>query len=79
MELTYEQIREKESQERAMYQWWTLLSEQERQRILKGIPGCLKFGLTQTNLPEAGKQAIVDAYAKHRLWVEELEAAHPSA
>ena len=78
MELTYEQIREKESQERAMYQWWTLLSEQERQRILKGIPGCLKFGLTQTKLPEAGKQALIEAYAKHLLWVESLEAAHPS-
>jgi hypothetical protein len=78
MELTYEQMKEREAKGRAMYQWWTLLSEQERQKIVKGIPGCLKFGLTQTNLPEAGKQALVNAYAEHLLWVESLEAAHPS-
>ena len=77
MELTYEQIREKESQERAMHQWWTLISERERQDIVKGIPRCLEFGCTVTvqRLPEGGKTAVKEAYARHCKHVEMVEKA----
>lgn len=79
MDLTYEQMRAKQNAERAMAQWWVLLSEQGRQTIVKGIPRCLEYGCTVTmqRLPDAGKLAVQTAYAKHRKAVDELEATFP--
>jgi hypothetical protein len=39
-------------------QWWTMLPEHERQRVLEGIPGCREYGLVKTNLPAAGEAAV---------------------
>lgn len=79
IELTYEQIRAQQDAERAMHQWWTLISERERQDTVKGIKGCLQYGCTVTvqRMPEAGKLAVMGAYAKHMKVVADLEAAHP--
>ena len=79
-ELTYEQVKAKQDAERLMYQWWTLLSEQERQDAVKGIVGCLQFGLTRnvTQMPETGKLAVELAYARHLEHVAELERLHPA-
>lgn len=81
MELTYEQIKAKQDAERAMHQWWTLISERERQDTVKGIRGCLEYGCTVTvqRMPDAGKLAVRDAYARHCKLVADLEAKHPSA
>ncbi len=79
--MTYEEIKAKQDAERAMHQWWILISERERQDTVKGIRGCLEYGCTVTvqRMPEAGKQAVQDAYAKHCKHVAELEARYPSA
>jgi hypothetical protein len=81
MELTYEQIRAREDADRAMYQWWTMLSERERQETVKGIKGCLQFGLTfyVQRMPETGQTAVRQAYARHLEWVAKLEAEHPES
>jgi hypothetical protein len=80
MDLTYEQIRAQQDAERAMHQWWILISERERQDTVKGIRGCLEYGCTVTvqRMPDAGKMAVQDAYAQHLKRVADLEAAHPS-
>jgi hypothetical protein len=80
MELTYEQIKAQQDAERIMHQWWTLISERERQDTVKGISGCLQYGCTVNvqRMPDAGKLAVRDAYAGHCKRVAELEAAHPS-
>jgi hypothetical protein len=81
MELTYEQIKQKQDAERLMHQWWTLISEKERQDTVRGIRGCMQYGcaVTVQSMPDAGKQAVQDAYARHLKHVAELEAKYPSA
>jgi hypothetical protein len=67
--------------ERAMHQWFILISEQERREIVAGIPGCMTFGAVSMlqRLPDAAKLAARDAYASHLKLVADLEAAHPAA
>ena len=64
--------------ERQMHQWFILISEQERRKIVAGIPGCMTFGSVAMlqRLPEAAKLAARDAYARHLKLVADLEAAH---
>jgi hypothetical protein len=79
--LTYEQIKAKQDADRLMHQWWTLLSEKERGDIVKGIKGCHDYGATimVQRMPEAGQNAVREAYAEHMVRVAELEAKYPSA
>jgi hypothetical protein len=78
MDLTYEQIKANEPAERLMYQWWVLISERERQDTVKGIRGCIEYGCTVMvqRMPQAGKLAVRDAYARHQKLMADLEAAH---
>lgn len=78
--MTYEEIKAKQEADRLMHQWWTLLSERERQKVVNGIRGCLEYGCTVMvqRMPDAGKQAIKDAYGRHLKHAAELEAKYPS-
>lgn len=80
-DLTYEQIKAKQDAECLMHQWWTLIGEQERQAVVKGIPRCLEYGcaVTVNRMPPDGQRAVRDAYAKHLVRVAELESAHPAS
>ncbi len=51
-------------QERA--QWWTMQSEQFRQKVLGGLDGCTAYGLVKSTnlLPIAAQAAIERAYAE---------------
>ena len=79
--MTYEEIKAQQDAERLMHQWWALISERERQDVVKGIRGCLQYGcaVTVQRMPEAGKQAVQDAYTRHLKHVADLEAKYPSA
>jgi hypothetical protein len=76
---TNEQIRAVTNAATQMHQWWTLISEKERQEIVKGIKGCHNYGATimLQAMPQEGKDAVRIAYANHLQHVLELEAAHP--
>jgi len=65
--------------ERAMHQWFCMISEADRADIVAGIPGCREFGAIKMlqRMPEAAKQAARDAYARHLKLCADLEAAYP--
>lgn len=65
--------------ERKMWQWWTLISEAERRDVVAGIHSCTEYGsvVSENRMPDAGKLAVRDAYARHLKLVADLEAAHP--
>lgn len=66
--------------EREMWQWFTLLPESERREIVQGISGCLSYGAVSmpARLPDAAKDAVRGAWAKHLVRVAELEALYPA-
>lgn len=65
--------------ERAMHQWFVLISEKERREMVAGIPGCYTFGAVGMlqRLPVAAQEKVRAAYVLHLEEVARLEEAHP--
>jgi hypothetical protein len=79
-EPTYEQMKAMQDAERAIHQWWIMISEKERRDMVAGIPGCYTYGAVNMlqRLPAPAQDKVREAYARHLIHVAELEAAHPA-